>query len=60
MVDLMPREKLQQFGAARLSDVELLRIIIGSGNQKASAEQIAKRLIKLLKEHGDTITYQEV
>ena len=60
MVDLMPREKLQQFGAAHLSDVELLRIIIGSGNQKASAGQIAKRLLKLLKERGDAITYQEV
>lgn len=60
MIDLMPREKLKQFGAERLSDAELLRIVIGSGNQKASAEQIAKRLLKLLKEHGDAITYQEV
>lgn len=60
MIDLMPREKLKRFGAAHLSDVELLRIIIGSGNQKATAEQIAKRLLKLLKERGDAITYQEV
>ena len=57
---LMPREKLKRFGTEQLSDLELLRIVIGSGNQQASAEQIAKRLLKLLKERGDTITYQEV
>ena len=60
MADLMPREKLKQFGAENLTDLELLRILIGSGNQQASAEQIAKRLLKLLKLHGDKITYQEV
>ena len=60
MADLMPREKLEQFGAENLTDLELLRILIGSGNQQASAEQIAKRLLKLLKLHGDKITYQEV
>lgn len=60
MDTLLPREKLQKFGAAHLTDVELLRILIGSGNQQASAEQIAKRLLKLLKERGDAITYNEV
>ena len=57
---LMPREKLERFGAANLSDVELLRIIIGSGNKQASAEQIAKRLLKLLSKRRDAVTYQEV
>ncbi|HIR91300.1 MAG TPA: DNA repair protein RadC [Candidatus Limicola stercorigallinarum] len=60
MADLMPREKLKQFGAENLTDLELLCILIGSGNQQASAERIAKRLLKLLKLHGDKITYQEV
>ena len=55
---LMPREKLERFGAANLSDVELLRIIIGSGNKQASAEQIAKRLLKLLSKRRDAVTYQ--
>lgn len=60
MEELMPREKLERFGVEHLTDVELLRIIIGSGNQKSSAEQIARRLLKLLQKHGDTITYQDV
>ena len=52
--------KLERFGAARLTDLELLRILIGSGNQKSSAEQIAKRLLKLLKERGNDVTFKEV
>lgn len=60
MDKLMPREKLERYGAEHLSDVELLRILIGSGNGQTTAEQIAKRLLKLLKERGDTVTYQEV
>lgn len=56
----MPREKLERFGAAHLTDVELLRILIGSGNKQASAEQIAKRLLKLLEGRRDAVTYQEV
>lgn len=60
MEKLKPREKLQRFGPAQLTDLELLRILIGSGNQQFSAEQIAKHLLKLLKKQGDAITYQEV
>lgn len=60
MNELMPREKLQRFGAARLTDLELLRILIGSGNKQASAEQIAKRLLGLLRDRGNAVTYQEV
>ncbi|MBM6953006.1 RadC family protein [Enorma phocaeensis] len=60
MTTLMPREKLKKFGPAKLTDVELLRILIGSGNQQASAEQIARRLLRLLKVRGDAVTYQEV
>ncbi|HIT45190.1 MAG TPA: DNA repair protein RadC [Candidatus Aphodovivens excrementavium] len=60
MNDLMPREKLKRFGAARLTDLELLRILIGSGNQQASAEQIAKSLLKLLKEQGPETTYEDI
>lgn len=60
MEKMMPREKLARFGAAHLHDDELLRIIIGSGNQQATAGQIAQHLLKLLKEHGSAISYQEV
>ena len=56
----MPREKLKKFGVEHLTDLELLRILIGSGNKQASAEQIAKRLLALLREHGDVISYQDI
>lgn len=60
MNNLMPREKLKKFGVEHLTDLELLRILIGSGNKQASAEQIAKRLLALLREHGDAISYQDI
>lgn len=60
MSGLMPREKLERFGAEHLTDVELLRILIGSGNKQSSAEQIAKRLLKLLQEQGSSIAYQDI
>lgn len=40
-----PREKMMLHGAASLSYTELLAIIIGSGNQKASAIEIGKKLL---------------
>lgn len=60
MNKLLPREKLKRLGAQNLTDLELLRIVIGSGNQQASAEQIAKHVLKLLKEQSDTPTYREL
>ena len=57
MSGLMPREKLEHFGAGNLTDVELLRILIGSGNKQSSAEQIAKRLLKLLEEKGSSVSF---
>lgn len=60
MSELKPREKLARFGAKRLTDLELLQILIGSGNQQASAKQIAKHLLKMIKERGSEITYEEV
>jgi len=42
-----PREKLQVKGAAYLSTVELLQVIIGSGNAKASAARLARRVALL-------------
>ena len=56
----MPREKLAKFGAAHLTDLELLRLLIGSGNKQASAEQIARRILKLLRDKGSSITYEEI
>lgn len=60
MSQIMPREKLMKYGAAHLSDVELLRIVIGSGNKQVSAEAIAKCIRKLLREKGSSITYHDL
>jgi DNA repair protein RadC len=43
--DDRPREKLLKRGAAALSDAELLALIIGSGNGRVTAVDLAKRMI---------------
>ncbi|MBZ4675661.1 MAG: hypothetical protein JG782_280 [Anaerophaga sp.] len=40
-----PREKLLQKGIASLSDAELLAILIGSGSQKESAVDLARKIL---------------
>lgn len=60
MEQMMPREKLAKHGAAHLSDIELLRILIGSGNKQVSAHDIAKQVQKLLREKGSSISYRNL
>ena len=55
--DDRPREKLAKFGSAKLSDLELLMAVIGSGNAQASVEQIARSVLKLIKTQGADIDY---
>ncbi|MFA7108060.1 MAG: DNA repair protein RadC [Sphaerochaetaceae bacterium] len=43
-----PREKLESCGASSLSDLELLCIIIGSGNKTNGVQTLAKKLLDLL------------
>ena len=50
--DDRPREKLAQMGRQHLSDAELLAIILGSGNRRETAVQLAQRM---LNEHGNNI-----
>lgn len=40
-----PREKLMQFGKKKLTNAELLAIIIGSGSKKESAVQLSQRIL---------------
>lgn len=47
--DERPREKMQQKGAAALTDAELLAILIGSGTVKRSAVDLAREILKLAK-----------
>ncbi len=55
-----PREKLQAKGPAALSDFELLQALIGSGNKQADVGKIAGNTLKLLREFGANITYQQL
>ena len=41
----LPREKLLSHSASSITDTELLSILIGSGNAKDSAIQIAENLL---------------
>ncbi len=52
-----PREKLARYGAERLSDLELLMAIIGSGNAQADVGVIARRVLRLLREKDGELTY---
>ena len=55
-----PREKLLAKGAAALSDFELLQALIGSGNAQSDVSQIARVTLKLFKQKGANITYEEL
>lgn len=57
---MMPREKLVKFGASNLSDLELLRVLIGSGNKQASAQDISKQILKVLKEKGSAVSFDDL
>lgn len=57
---MMPREKLAKYGVSRLSDLELLCLLIGSGNKQVSAKVISQQVLKLLKERGSSISYEEL
>ena len=52
-----PREKLQKKGAAALSNIELLQVLIGSGNAQASVTRIARKVLKQLSKHGNGISH---
>ena len=60
MKKMMPREKLAKYGISHLSDAELLHLLIGSGNKQVSAEEISKQILKLLKDKGSSVTYNEL
>jgi len=55
-----PREKLARYGAARLSDLELLMAIIGSGNARADVGKIAREVLKIVRQKGGDILYDDL
>ncbi|MCL1835486.1 MAG: DNA repair protein RadC [Oscillospiraceae bacterium] len=57
----LPREKLSSKGAAALTDVELLQIVIGSGGKGNDFKQIAKNLNNKIQKVGvDTLSIEDV
>ena len=55
-----PREKMQKYGAGKLSDLELLMAIIGSGSAHADVTKIARDVRKILSEKGSNLTYEDL
>ena len=55
-----PREKLLAKGPVALSDFELLQALIGSGNAQADVSQIALETLKLFKQSGANISYEDL
>lgn len=60
MESLKPREKLAKYGVSNLNDLELLSLLIGSGNKQVSVQDISKEILKLLKSKGDSITFEDL
>ncbi|OGG59925.1 hypothetical protein A3C89_03215 [Candidatus Kaiserbacteria bacterium RIFCSPHIGHO2_02_FULL_50_50] len=48
----MPREKLVRYGAARLSDHELLAVLLGSGTKGMNVLALSKKVLALLRARG--------
>ena len=55
-----PREKLARYGATRLSDLELLMAIVGSGNKQADVGKIARGVMKILRQKGGDVSYDDL
>jgi DNA repair protein RadC len=51
-----PREKLYQKGVSALTNAELLQVIIGSGNAGMPVTKIARKVDRVLKKSGSSVT----
>jgi DNA repair protein RadC len=47
-----PREKLERYGAQKLSDQELFAVMLGSGVRGAPVSTLAERIVQVLKKTG--------
>lgn len=55
-----PREKILRDGAHKLTDAELLTVIIGSGTSKNGVATIAAKLLSLLDREGNFLSAEEL
>ncbi len=58
--DDRPREKLARYGSEKLSDLELLMAIIGSGNAYSDVTKISRDVKKLISDKGSELTYEDL
>ena len=59
-IDERPRERLATVGSARLSDLELLQAIIGSGNRGRSVTQIASDVLAGVDRLGTEVQFADL
>jgi DNA repair protein RadC len=59
-IDDRPREKLVRKGPQSLSDVELLAVLLGSGNRQCDVLALAAKLLHLLDRTGPTPTMHDL
>ena len=55
-----PREKLKEKGAQSLSDVELIAVILGRGQEGIEVMTIASKIAKLISKHKDNISLEKL
>lgn len=55
-----PREKMQKYGPEKLSDIELIMAIIGSGSGATDVTKIARDVKKLIAEKGSELTFEDL
>lgn len=55
-----PREKIRTKGVASLTTLELLQVVIGSGNSYASVAKIARKTLRLLSREGASVDYEQL
>ena len=55
-----PREKLLEKGAQALKDRELLAVLLGKGSQRHDVLTLAKKLIPVIDEKGDKLSFEDL
>lgn len=51
-----PREKLMQYGKKKLTNAELLAIIIGSGSREETAVELSQRILRMVENNINELT----
>lgn len=55
-----PREKLKEKGAAALSDVELIAVILGRGREGMEVMTMASKIARIIAEHKENISIEKL